>query len=274
MQVLSKDEFEYFRSKIFMLAGISLPDSKYDLVQTRLNSMLFNSGFRAFQEYKLYLESLPPQHEEWQAFTNLLTTNKTDWFREKKHFDYIVEEFLPKWKRLGKKHLDVWCAACSTGEEPYTLAMVLFEELTNKGLTFQIRASDIDTSVLSVAQNGVYPLSRLDQVPEEYRHCFVIGTKEISNWMKVRKEIKKNVQFRQVNLTNIPSDWPRNFDLILCRNVIIYFNTETIEQVVNSIYERTGEDSILLIAHAESLQNMKTSWRYLRPSVYAKGRVF
>lgn len=272
--VLSVQEFDYFRSRIFDLAGISLSEAKRDLIQSRLRPRLVATGMEDFLEYRKYLESLPPSHEEWEAFTNLLTTNKTDWFREKEHFNYIVSDFLPKWKTLGKKHLQVWCAASSTGEEPYTLSLVLNEALKGSGITYEIQASDIDTKVLRQAVNGVYPKDRLSFIPDKYHSNFALGSGEIAGWMKVRKEIRGAVQYSQFNLTHLPYRWAKPFDLILCRNVLIYFNAETIRQVVDGFFGTATKDSVLIIAHSESLQNIKSNWKYIRPSIYSKGRVF
>jgi len=270
---MDREEFDYFRTKIYSLAGISLSDAKLDLLQARLRSRVSSIGLSSFKEYRSYLESLSPTDDEWETFINLLTTNKTDWFREPEHFNYIINEFLPKWISLGKKHLSVWCAACSTGEEPYSLSLILNEALKGTGITYHILASDIDTKVLKIAQNGVYSRNVMYQIPEKYhRTGFCLGTKEISSWMKVRKEIKVPIQFKQLNLTLQPFDLTDRFDLILCRNVMIYFNPETVRKVVEGIYKVADKNSVLVIAHSESLQNITTSWKYHRPSIYFKGK--
>jgi len=270
---MDRAEFEYFRSKIYSLAGISLSDAKLDLLQARLRSRVSSIGMGSFGEYRSYLESLSQTDREWETFINLLTTNKTDWFREPEHFNYIENEFLPKWFSLGKKHLSVWCAACSTGEEPYTLSLVLNEALKGTGITYSILASDIDTKVLKIAQNGVYSRNVMYQIPEKYQQTgFCLGTKEISSWMKVSKAIKGPVQFKHLNLTLQPFDLTEKFDLVLCRNVMIYFNPETVKNVVDGIYKVCDKNSVLIIAHSESLQSIHSSWKYHRPSIYFKGK--
>jgi len=275
LEILSSSEFEYFRSKIFELAGISMSDSKIDLVRTRLRSRIISLGFSSFKAYQNYLKGLSENDPEWQAFINVMTTNKTDWFREPEHFHFLVKEFLPKWLSLGKKHLRVWCAASSTGEEPYTLALVLAEVLQNTQITFEIIASDIDTKVLEVAKNGVYHVDRLYQIPQDYQKSFIAkGTGEISSWFRLKKDLKSKVSFKQVNL--IASDYPLNskFDIVFCRNVLIYFDNQTIENVIQNIYRYCEEDAVLVIGHSESLQNIKSQWKYMRPSIYLKGRKF
>lgn len=270
---MTRDQFDYFRKKIFELSGISLSDVKIDLLQSRLRSRVLKEGFESFDQYRDFLLSIPPEHAEWESFINLLTTNKTDWFREPGHFDFLIKEFIPKWKLLGKKKLHVWCAASSTGEEPYTLSLVLNEAFKNSEYSYEIHASDIDTKVLSEAQNGVYPRERLDQVPEIYRSYFALGTGEISHWMKIKKDLKRPVRFFQYNLTR-PERLDQEYDLIFCRNVLIYFNPTTISHVVKSLYQHGSQNSVLVIAHAESLQTVNTDWKFKRPSIYVKGKHF
>lgn len=272
--LLGRAEFDYFRTKIFELAGISLSDVKKDLVQTRLRSRLMVLDLLSYQDYYHFLSSIPTDHPEWEIFVNVLTTNKTDWFREPEHFYFIVKNFLPKWKTLGKNHLKIWCAASSTGEEPYTLSMVLHKALKDSQITFSILATDIDTKVLGIAQNGVFATERIVQVPAEYQNYFSMGTGAIENWMKLKPEIKKNVTFKQFNLVNSHYGNVEDYDLIMCRNVLIYFKSQTIQQVVESLYSRGKSDSVFLISHSESLQNIKTSWKYMKPSIYIKGKLF
>jgi chemotaxis protein methyltransferase CheR len=271
---MNLEEFNYFRSKIFDLAGISLSDAKLDLIQARLRHRILALSLSDYKDYQKYLERLPTSHEEWEVFINLLTTNKTDWFREPEHFTFINQEFLPKWLKLNKKHLSVWCAASSTGEEPYTLSLVLNKALQGSGVSYDILATDIDTKVLGLARNGVYPKERLGQVPETYHHSgFCFGRDEISDWVKVRKEIKAPVKFQQLNLTTGPFGLKQDFDLVLCRNVLIYFSPQTISKVAESLHQCASKDGVLLIAHSESLQNINASWKYVRPSIYQKGKL-
>ena len=220
------------------------------------------------------MSKLPKYHEEWFFFINLMTTNKTEWFREAKHFNFITDEFLPKWQKLGKKHLKVWCAASSTGEEAYTLSLVLDVALKNTDCTFEILATDINTKVISLAENGVYQTSNLAQIPAQFQDGFVIGADDLKDWMKVKKHIKDRVKFNYFNLNATPYMWNDQFDLTLCRNVMIYFNKPTVERVVEAIHQSSTKDSCLIISYSETLQNTGTSWNYLSPSIYTKGKLF
>lgn len=264
---MTQEDFDFFRQKIFFLAGISMSEKKIELLQSRLRTRVTDLSFETLSEYKNYLRSIPDSHPEWELFINQLTTNKTEWFREAAHFKYIVDEFLPKWKKLAKKHLAIWSTASSTGEEAYTLSLVLHEALKHSGITYSILSTDIDTEVLKVARNGVYPRFSLEHIPSQFHRLFMPGTEEISQWIKVRKEIKDHVTFSQVNLTQ---DYhaERKFDLVLCRNILIYFNTQTRLEVSRIIHKNCFDKAILLIGHSESLQNTSAYWNFIRPSIY------
>ncbi len=268
---LARAEFDFFRARVQERAGISLSEAKIELVQARLRPRLVELGLTGYSGYVSYLQTLPPEHEEWQTFVNSLTTNKTDWFREPQHFDLLVNDFLPRWFKLGKKKLKVWCAASSTGEEPYTLALVLDKALRESGADFEILATDIDTEVLSHARRGVYPRDRLFQIPPSFQSGFDFGTGEISDWMRVKKRIKDKIRFERFNLISSAYPWKSEFDFIFCRNVMIYFNEETTRLVVTHAFQAAAEHSALIIAHSESLQNIKSPWAYLQPSIYVKG---
>ena len=274
-KILSDDDFLFFKEKIFDLSGIYLSDSKKPLIQARLNSHLEVHKFKTFSQYRKYLQSLSIHDEEYQKFVNLLTTNKTDWFRENEHFNYLLNDFIPQWLKLGKEKLSVWSAASSTGEEAYTLAMVLDKALKNTSKSFEILGSDIDTNVLSKAQSGVYKKDQLENIPKEFHQHFALGTQEIEDWMKVRKDLKKHVRFVQFNLINDDfSGFQEKFDLIFCRNVMIYFTPETIQELAENCFSATDDQGVLIISHSESLQNVKTKWKGKKPSIYIKGKHF
>lgn len=269
---LNDEDFSFFQKAIYDYAGISLTLMKRELIQSRLRTRVLTLGFSRFQDYRLHLKNLPRGDDEWQCFINLLTTNKTDWFREEDHFVILQNEFIPQWLKQKKKILKVWCAASSSGEEPYTLALVLDELFKKSALDFDILATDIDTSVLEKAKAGVYAKDRLDQIPEKYHAHFDLGTKDISSWMRVSKKIKDKIRFEQFNLVQQTYPHLLEFDLIFCRNVLIYFNKETIGLVAENLFEAAGRESVLFISHSESLQNIDTKWIYKKPSIYLKGK--
>lgn len=274
-KILTDEDFLYFKEKIFVSSGINLNHSKKTLVQSRLNAHLDRLQILTFHEYRTYLESKPQNDPEMQSFINLLTTNKTEWFRENEHFIYLINKYIPTWKKQGKKKLKVWSAASSSGEEAYTLAVILKNLLDKSGIDFEITGSDIDTNVLEFARNGVYKKDQLINIPNEYHRYFDSGTNEIKEWMKINKAVKPHVNFEQFNLKNGNyQDLNRSFDLIFCRNVMIYFTPETIAQIVEGLFQNAAPEAVLIISNSESLQNLKTKWKVKSPSIYTKGQLF
>jgi chemotaxis protein methyltransferase CheR len=272
---LTDEDFLFFKEKIFAKSGIHLNIGKKVLVQSRLNAHLDELGLKSFREYREHLENLPPQDPEHQVFVNFLTTNKTDWFREIEHFSYLQDFFIPAFLKLGKKNLKVWSAASSTGEEAYTIAVVLSHLLEKSGIQFEIIGSDIDTKVLEHARNGVYPKDQLESIPTEYHAYFDLGKGEIKDWMKVGKKIKTHVRFEQFNLKS--QDYKKltsDFDLIFCRNVMIYFTPEMITEVAKKCFDNSSKEAVMIISHSESMQGLKIPWKLSRPSVYVKGQHF
>lgn len=269
---LKDNELQYFCSMIEDLAGISLKPAKHELVKARLRSRLTATGLKSYKEYRSFLESLPKEHEEWQAFINLLTTNKTDFFREIKHFDFLVAKLLPEWLKKSEKTLKVWSAASSTGEEAYTMAMVLDRHLP-KERDFKILATDIDTNVLQTAQNSVYSISKRSEIPAEYQNCIDIGKSNARGWFRMKPHLREKIVFKQHNLIEATSPGENVFDLVLCRNVLIYFNQSTIDFVSRKMFTCTKPEGHFFIGHSESLQGIKHSWKAVGPSVFRKSSV-
>lgn len=270
-RVIKDEDFEYFQSLVFKLAGITLSDKKRDLLLTRLTTHLKKINLGSYSDYRNYLQGLPKDHEEWQSFINLMTTNKTDFFREIRHFDYIEEVLIPKWIQAKKTEVKVWSAACSTGEEPYTLAMFLEAKLP-VGMSYKIMASDIDTNVIEKAKNGVYSMGKESEIPHEYRKNSIdYGRGEIADWFRIKHSLKNKITFFNLNLVDQSLEGEK-FDLILCRNVMIYFSRAVVEQVANNLARACGDDGILFIGHSESLQGTKTPWKVSTASVYSKNR--
>ena len=269
---ISDEDFIYFQSLVFKLAGITLNDKKRDLLLTRLSSHLKNTQFEDYAEYRHHLEGLSSSDEEWQKFINLMTTNKTDFFREIRHFEYIEEVLIPKWKAAKKTEVKVWSAACSTGEEPYSLAMFLEEKLPT-GMKYKILASDIDTNVLNKAQNAVYSLAKEPEIPESLRQNSIqYGQGAIHDWFRIKAHLKNKITFKTFNLVDDLLPESEKFDLILCRNVMIYFSREIIEKVAINLARSSAKDATLFIGHSESLQGTNTPWKVTTASVYSQNR--
>jgi chemotaxis protein methyltransferase CheR len=269
---IQDDELSYFSRKLKELAGISLTTSKKELLKGRLRKRLYTLNLDTFADYRNYLESLPIDDHEWQDFVNLLTTNKTDFFREPKHFDFLTHHYIPQWLKQSSKEdiLKIWSCAASTGEEAYSLAMHL-SELLPADRKFHILSTDIDTHVIKTAKNGVYPIDRWDQIPEELRAKHTDrGTGEISHWFRIKPSLKKYVTFDQHNLIDQKKPREEKYDLIFCRNVFIYFNKETITEISSKLYQACNPHGLLFIGHSESIQNLSTRWELIKPAIYKR----
>jgi len=268
---LEEKELLYFCALIEERAGIHLKPGKQDLVRTRLQSRIAACGLKDFSEYRKFLSTLPAEAPEWEIFTNLLTTNKTDFFREPKHFEFLIQKILPEWLALGQKTFKVWSAACASGEEPYTLAMILARHLP-PGRDFKILATDIDTDVLRKAQNGVYPLAKKSEIPPDFHGPSVdIGRREAEGWFRIKPALKEKITFKQHNLIERTLPGENIFDLVLCRNVLIYFTPETIQLVQAKLYQSVKSGGYFFIGHSESLQGLKHQWTMTNPSIFRKG---
>ncbi len=267
---LTDEDYGYFQRTIFELSGISLGDTKKELVKSRLTSHIKSLGLHSFTDYRNYLSRLSSVDPEWQRFINFLTTNKTDFFREAQHFEYLKNVVIPKWLEKNQKELKVWCCASSTGQEPYTLAMVLSRALPPH-ISYTILATDIDTEVLQEANNGVYHINKLPEIPSQYRDEFInIGKGEVQGWFRVSSKIRERIIYKQHNL--ISSAFPGNevFDLIFCRNVLIYFSAETIKPLIKKFHPCLKENGLLFISHSESISKLSDKFNLVHPSVYQK----
>jgi chemotaxis protein methyltransferase CheR len=268
-RAISDREFASFRRFIFDMAGITMSDSKKALVSGRLAKRLQHHGLETYDAYFQLLQS--GQHpDEVQQAVDLLTTNETYFFREARHFELLreaAEAALPK-LRAGSP-FRVWSAACSSGEEPYSIAMVLADVLGNA--PWEITASDISTRVLQRARQGHYPMERASHVPQDYLRRFCLkGIREQAGTLLVERTLRQRVQFRQVNLnTDLPADLGA-YDVVFLRNVMIYFNGDTKREVVARVASRLKPGGTFFIGHSESLHEINDTLRPVMPSVYRK----
>jgi chemotaxis protein methyltransferase CheR len=210
-----------------------------------------------------------------------ITTNETHFFREPKHFEFLAEEMIPRWRahaeqKRGSKTLRIWSAGCSSGEEPYSVAMVLAASLPQSdGWEAQVLATDISARVLATACRGIYPAAKSNDIPKEFLYRFMlkgIGTQQ--GHVKVDPEIQQMVQFGRINLSQGPYPIGVPFDLIFCRNVLIYFDHSSKRNVVNNLAKCLSADGLLLIGHAENLNGLTPSVRSLAPTIYCKAESY
>jgi len=258
----SIEDFRAIRQLIHRHAGILLADGKRDMVYSRLARRLRALRFTDFSQYLRHLRS---EASEWQAFVNALTTNLTAFFREPHHFQ-LLREFA---RTLERRPIRIWCAACSTGEEAYSIAMTL-ADLFGASAPVQILATDIDTQVLEQAKRGVYALDRAGELPESFLNRFFLrGRGDSAGLMRIKPELRASISFRQLNL--LQDAWPLRgpFDAIFCRNVMIYFDRQTQYRVLRKFPPLLHADSLLFAGHAESFQHATDLFRPQGRTVYA-----
>lgn len=266
---ISDEDFIFFSELIFKISGITLSLNKKDLVKSRLRSHIQSKGLSSYFAYRSHLTKLTSEDPEWQKFINLLTTNKTDFFRETQHFDYLRDAVLNKWPSNEDQTLKVWCCASSSGEEPYTLGMVFEKYLI--GATYKILATDIDTDVLAKAKNGVYPVKKLSEIPEEFRQgSLCVGTGDVERWFKIKDQICNKISFKQHNLVENSYPGEEVFDLIFCRNVLIYFSATTIKTLMYKLHRSLKKDGLLFIGHSESISGSSEIFKMVKPAIYRK----
>lgn len=255
---LSDTHFKRISQLIYQRAGIVLADHKREMVYNRLVRRLRMLNIDDFGRYMALLEN-DPNSAEWQAFVNALTTNLTAFFREAHHFPILAEHAK---RRSGS--YNVWCAAASTGEEPYSIAMTLAETLGTGPGKFQIHASDIDTQVLEKALAGVYRQEELRTLsPQQMQRYFLRGTGPHEGMVRARPELTNMVTFAQLNL--LANDWalPGPFDVIFCRNVMIYFDKETQERILRRFVPLLKPGGLLFAGHSENFSQISKEF-YLR----------
>jgi chemotaxis protein methyltransferase CheR len=268
--VLGDPEFEFLRHVVGENAGIVLGPNKRQLVQGRLARRLRELGLRSYQEYCEHVKRSGP--EELVGLINALTTNVTSFFREKHHFDALTEYMLPEAMRrnAASRRVRVWSAGCSTGEEPYCVAMAAAEVLPPTGWDFKVLATDIDSNVIAFAQEGVYPLDRVAALPSErLRESFQKGSGEQAGKAIVKAQLRSAVTFRVLNLLQ---PWPMRgpFDVIFCRNVMIYFDQPTREKLVTRFAHMLAPGGYLCIGHAESLHTSSVPLEPVGKTIYRK----
>ena len=262
--IFTKSDFERVRALIYKRAGISLADSKQEMVYSRIARRLRATGIVSFSTYLDELEA-GRLGDEWEAFTNALTTNLTSFFREAHHFPLLAEHV----RRLEGGPITIWCSASSTGEEPYSIAMTVCEAFNSLTPPVQIIATDIDTNVLAVGAQGVYGVERLDKMaPERAKRFFLRGKGEQEGMVRVRPELRQLVTFKPLNL--LGDGWPLTgqFDVIFCRNVMIYFDKATQRKILARFVPLMKPHGLLFAGHSENFMYVSDALKLRGKTVY------
>lgn len=273
--VLKEREFSRFSKFIYEEVGIKLPPAKKIMVEARLQKRLKALGLSSFEEYAEYAFSEAGQRDETIHMIDVVTTNKTDFFREPSHFEYLVKKAIPTLmenRSAGvRSPLKIWSAGCSTGEEPYTMAMVLSEfEIDNPGFQSAILATDISTQVLSKARNAIYTQDRVDTIPLSLKKKYLLKSRDKQKGLvRIAPQLRSMVQFRRLNFME-EFAMQEQMDIIFCRNVIIYFDKPTQEKLLNKFCKQLVRGGYLFLGHSETLNGLNVPLTPVASTVYCK----
>ncbi|TQV75341.1 protein-glutamate O-methyltransferase CheR [Aliikangiella marina] len=263
----SDENFRHVRALINQLAGITLSERKTDMVYARLARRLRALGYSDFDSYLAFVEN--DEHESVH-FTNSLTTNLTHFFRESHHFDYLADVYFPEILSQGKKRIRIWSAGCSTGEEPYSLAITWRSRVKDAHrYDFKILATDLDTNVLDVCRQGLYAKDKVMQLDDEYQQWFRATKRCNSQQMEVFPKLREQIVFKQLNLMD---EWPIKgpLDVIICRNVLIYFDKPTQQKLVNRFAQLLSDRGCLILGHSENLSANKNMFESIGQTTFRK----
>jgi chemotaxis protein methyltransferase CheR len=271
---ISNSDFVRLRDLIYAQSGINLSADKKTMLELRIKRRVRSLDLNSFAQYCEYLFGQQGQREEIVHLLDVVTTNKTDFFREPAHFEYLVQKSLPDLmsRNASGRELLVWSAGCSTGEEPYTLAIVLSEYgLTHAGFRFRLLATDISTTVLEKAHLAVFNTDVARPVPADLRRkYFLRGRDPASNRIRVVPELRELVEFRRVNFKDDSFGLTEKADVIFCRNVIIYFDRPTQEQILQKLARQLLPGGYFFVGHAEALHDMDLPLVPVAPAAYRK----
>ncbi|MDR3698569.1 MAG: protein-glutamate O-methyltransferase CheR [Candidatus Sulfopaludibacter sp.] len=261
---LAASEFDEIRRLAHRSFGLDLRDGKEELVSARLRRLVGSGNFHSFREYCHHVLA-DRTGDSLAAMIDALATNHTSFLREPDHFEFLRKEVLPSF--AGREGVELWSAACSTGEEVWTLACVMNDALPARRI--RISASDISNKALRVAAQGVYSAERCKELPAAWLKRYFVAAGRPPDAYQASPELRQQARFQRLNLIERLS-WPRQFAAIFCRNVMIYFDRPTQEQVVNKLAECLEPGGYLFVGHAESLSRVTHTLEYVRPAIYRK----
>ena len=272
MIALTENEFEQLKKILNEKLGLYLGDNMKEVVEGQLQSILTRHNFPSFQALCEHLQKAA-DNKLLLGIQNVITPGHTFFFREKDHFDFLSSTVFPELysSEKGLRDIRIWCAACSSGEESYGIGMHLMEYFQNRvGVDLGVLATDISMSSLSKAKKGVYSDAEVSKVPLGFKQQFFQQAKP-GLW-QVTPDLQKLITFRQFNILSKSFPFQQPFDAIFCRNLLIYFDNESIEKVVRNIYDFTSPGGYLFIGSSESLQTLDSDFEYIAPGIYRRGK--
>lgn len=271
---MTDEDFSRLSTFVYSELGIKMPYPKKVMLQCRLQKRVNDLKFSSFSEYLEYVFSKEGQEEEMIKMIDLVTTNKTDFFREPSHFDYLRDVVLPELcdSSPSKKTIRIWSAACSSGEEPYTIAIVLKDFLEDyPDIDFEIFGTDISMRILQRAAMAIYTEDRVAGIPIETKRKYFLRSKDhTQKTVRLIPEIRSKVSFQRMNLMDSYYDVEKEFDIIFCRNVLIYFDRPSQQNVINKLAARLRPEGHFFLGHSESITNMKVPLRQIKPTIFRK----
>ena len=266
---MDRHTFNKFRGLVYEKSGINLGEKKEALVCARLGKRMRTLGIDDYRKYFKYV-ARDTSGQEIVELLDVISTNITHFFREHQHFEFL-NSIVGEWVSQGQRRFRIWSAACSTGEEPYSIAMTLRETLSDITDT-KILATDISTRVLQKAMQGMYEERHMEKVPRELRLKYLLkDSGQEKSLYKIAKSLRDMVTFGRLNLSVHPYPLNGPFDVIFCRNVMIYFDNQVRRRVLESMYKLLKPGGYLMVGHAESLTGIVSSFKSVKPSVYVKG---
>ncbi len=266
--ILKMDDTSFERLSKYITSefGIKLPIVKKSMLESRLNKKVKSLGLETYSRFLDHIFNENGRNDLLDV-VDLITTNKTDFFREAAHFHFLTNNFLPN---FPSNNLNIWSAGCSTGEEPYTIIMALEEyKKKNVNLSYDILASDISLRVIQSAYNGIYSIDRLTEISNEMKKTYFLKSKSNPAVARIKPIYRKKIKFKRINLMDNQFGINKTgFDVIFCRNVLIYFNKETQENVIRKLCKYLKPGGILFLGHSESIMGMNLPLKQLQPTTY------
>lgn len=271
---LSNEDFKRLSTFIFKEYGIKMPEVKRTMLQSRLHKRLRELNMTNYKDYVDFVFSKEGQGNEVIHMIDVVSTNKTDFFREPVHFEFLHSTVLPELLNSERpnRFIKVWSAGCSSGEEPYTLAISLSEYmLEHPGFDYSIFATDISSRILKSAVEAIYKENRVEIMPIQLKKRYLLKSKDRTNpTVRIIPELRRRVTFQRLNFMDNQYNVPDNMDIIFCRNVLIYFDRETQEKVINKLCSKLKPDGFFFLGHSESITNFDVPLKQLKPTIFRK----